>query len=130
MNQKDLVDEWLEIARDAFETAKFLLDKKRPIPVEIVCFHAQQAAEKALKAVLQMAGSGVPRTHDLVDLARQCDRFRLPATEFIAACSELSVYGVTSRYPGRPGLDETDARRALVAAELVMLECDKALSKN
>ena len=32
---------------------------------ETLCFHAQQAAEKAIKAVLVAEGADLPRTHDL-----------------------------------------------------------------
>ncbi len=34
-------------------------------PWDTVVFHAQQAAEKLLKALLVAAGEAVPRTHDL-----------------------------------------------------------------
>ena len=33
-----------------------------------MCFHAQQACEKALKAVLASAGTEIPRTHNLEEL--------------------------------------------------------------
>jgi len=32
------------------------------------CFHAQQAAEKYLKAILTMQGLGIPRTYELEEL--------------------------------------------------------------
>ena len=37
-------------------------------PFDAVCFHAQQACEKALKALLAAAGTETPRTHNLEDL--------------------------------------------------------------
>lgn len=40
----------------------------RRVPWDTVVFHAQQAAEKLLKAPLVAAGKAVPRTHDLVAL--------------------------------------------------------------
>ena len=36
---------------------------------DVVGFHAQQAVEKALKAVLALSGIAVPRTHDIATLA-------------------------------------------------------------
>ena len=41
-------------------------------PYDAVCFHAQQAAEKALKAWLAVADVPIPRTHNLEDLQAQC----------------------------------------------------------
>ncbi|MHB1046373.1 MAG: HEPN domain-containing protein [Thermoanaerobaculia bacterium] len=38
------------------------------VPWDAVVFHAQQAGEKVLKALLVAAGAPVPRTHDLVAL--------------------------------------------------------------
>jgi HEPN domain-containing protein len=43
-------------------------------PFDTVCFHAQQCAEKYLKALLLQAGSEPPKTHDLRLLLQ-----RLPA---------------------------------------------------
>ena len=58
--------DWLRHARSdlAYATAP------RPpggLP-EGLCFHAQQAAEKAIKAVLVAQGIAVPRTHNLTSL--------------------------------------------------------------
>jgi HEPN domain-containing protein len=58
------------------------------IPWDTVCFHAQQAAEKVLKAFLVFHGRDLSKTHDLVAL--------------LALCVES--------YPGLAGL-ETDCRQ-------------------
>ena len=62
----------------------------------IVAFHAQQAAEKALKGALVLAGIAVPRTHDLDDL-----RNRLPngwrAKSSHRDLASLSVHGVEKK---------------------------------
>jgi HEPN domain-containing protein len=42
------------------------------VPWDTVCFHAQQAAEKLLKALLVARGEVVPRTHDLSALLGCC----------------------------------------------------------
>jgi len=42
------------------------------IPVEICCFHAQQAAEKYMKAYLISKNLSFPKTHDLEALLRLC----------------------------------------------------------
>ena len=46
--------EWLEFAAMDLDSAQFPLGM-RPVPVEIICYHCEQAAEKLLKAVLVAA---------------------------------------------------------------------------
>ena len=41
---------WLEFANADLETASFLYDKQYPRQLEIICYHCQQAGEKAIKA--------------------------------------------------------------------------------
>lgn len=64
---------WWRRAVDDLETARVTLGARRWAPT---VFFAQQAAEKALKAVwLERTGEAPPRTHDLVRLAEMtgCD---------------------------------------------------------
>ena len=41
-------------------------------PYDTARFHAQQAVEKYLKSLLALAGSPIPRTHDLEDVYDEC----------------------------------------------------------
>ncbi len=94
----DLVQRWLEKARRDLATAEMALASPQPF-TDIVCFHAQQAAEKYLKAYLVWKGVPFPRTHaleDLVLLAGQQDVEWL-ALQDIAAV--LTPYAVEARYP-------------------------------
>lgn len=59
--------EWLNRARSNLAYAK---GKTRGVYFEELCFQAQQAAEKALKAVCLKRNIQFPRTHNLVDLIR------------------------------------------------------------
>jgi len=63
----DLVRNWLEKARRDLITAKNGLDSSEPF-TDIICFHAQQAGEKYLKAYLVWQKIEFPRTHSLEDL--------------------------------------------------------------
>ncbi len=66
---------------------------------EHLCFHAQQAAEKALKAVLLTHGITLPRTHDLAFLMdRLPPAISLPPG--MIDLPTLSKYAVQHRYPG------------------------------
>ena len=63
---RELVDRWLVYARDDLKAAEEL--KSSEIPARVGCFHAQQAAEKAMKAVFVLEQVDYPYTHDLVKL--------------------------------------------------------------
>lgn len=66
--------------------------------LSIVGFHAQQAVEKSLKAVLFMHQIEFERTHDLVKLARLLggQGIKVPAEE--AQLRRLTPFSVTFRY--------------------------------
>ena len=67
-------------------------------PYDTTCFHAQQAIEKSLKALLAFHGQPVPRTHDLEELQRLCSPLQaLPALDRYDF-SETTDYGVLVRY--------------------------------
>lgn len=56
--------EWLDFAYMDLSAAEHLLTM-RPLPVEIICYHCEQAAEKFLKATLVQFDREPPKTHDL-----------------------------------------------------------------
>jgi len=90
-----------------------------------VCFHAQQAAEKALKGYLAyLAVDDIPRTHDLgvlAELAVQHGGVAPPAD----AARLLSAYAVGPRYPGPPSPTAEDASEAIASAERVYSFAEK-----
>ena len=57
-------DRWLRYAEEDLTTVETLLGQPHIVPRH-VCWFAQQAAEKALKAVLVFLQIDFPRTHDL-----------------------------------------------------------------
>jgi HEPN domain-containing protein len=88
---------WLEKAEVDFRTIDILMAHPEP-PSSSVCFHAQQAAEKLLKALLTATLTPFPKTHDL---ARLASLLPAPAQLDIETDTwlELSYYAVDSRYP-------------------------------
>ena len=75
----------------------------------ILGFHAQQAAEKLLKALLNEAGAAYPRTHDLValaDLVHVHDPQALPALP--VAWPDLNGFAVLYRYDEVPTAEAPD----------------------
>jgi hypothetical protein len=61
-------------------------------------FHAQQAVEKALKAVLSDRGLEYPRTHDLLLLMELLEKARVQGPPDASDLDSLSVYGAPLRY--------------------------------
>lgn len=119
MNDLELVREagrWLCYAAEDLDVANELLGGRR---TRHVCFLAQQAVEKALKAALVLEGLDVPYVHDLNAL-----RNRLPDSWSVRRehpdLAELTVWAAESRYPGEwHEAAESDAKRALAEARSV-----------
>ncbi len=63
----DLVQQWLSRAEEDLDVATRLIAESTPY-LSTVAFHAQQAAEKFLKAFLVRHGVEFPKTHDLEEL--------------------------------------------------------------
>lgn len=89
---------WLRFALDDSATAN-VLHASQPLRARHVCWHAQQAAEKALKAVLVFENVAFPRHHDLAALHRQLpDAWQVDTTA--QALAALTEWAVEARYPG------------------------------
>jgi len=99
-------------------------------PTDTVCFHAQQAIEKALKAWLTFLRVPFPRTHDLIELL-DLALPRLPEMErYRERFAELTEYAVEMRYPDdsfEPPRDE--ALSALSFADEMVSRIRRELSK-
>ena len=111
-------ERWLTYARSDLNAGRALLGTSEHYSRQ-VCFLAQQAAEKALKALLVLLEIEFPYTHDL-------DRLReiVPPGWRVKAkfpkLYALSIWAVESRYPGdMPDVVEADAQEALRTAEAV-----------
>jgi len=87
---------------------------------ELLCFHAQQAAEKAFKSVLVAKGLAVPRTHNLGTLLHDLPTGIL-CPDVVASSTGLTEYAVASRYPGlhEPVLED-EYREAMAIAQAVV----------
>ena len=112
MSGKELSREWLEMAKMDLNSAEFLLGM-HPVPVEIICYHCEQSAEKLLKGVLVHFEIEPPKTHDLIQLCKLCCTVDPKFEQLSDACVELTPYGVQVRYPSNLELDETDMDCAL-----------------
>ncbi|MGH7808725.1 MAG: HEPN domain-containing protein [Candidatus Binatia bacterium] len=89
--------EWLNRARSNLALAKA---KRKGVYFEDLCFDAQQAAEKAVKALLIKLNVDFPYVHDLAELLTSLEKSgqKIPAP--IRQAEELTRYAVFTRYPG------------------------------
>lgn len=113
-------DEWLSHAESDLKLAR-LASRDESIHREQVCFHTQQAAEKALKAVLLADGISFPLTHDIEVLLQIAEENGLSIPEVVREAGMLTPYAVETRYPGHWGdITGTDVDVALDIAERMM----------
>ncbi len=100
---------------DHLGVARHLFETYRPQPLEIICYHCQQSAEKAIKAVIVAHGAqgGMPKLHDLSFLLNQIKNMVEIDEKYYDYADELTPYGVTVRYPSELGLEERHAKAAL-----------------
>ena len=108
---------WVARAEEDFAAVELGLRQEPPLTY-IVCFHAQQCAEKYLKAILVAQQYVVPKIHDLLTLQDLCKEASILVEMAPDRLSLLSSYAVKARYPGEdPMLEE--AREAAQTARTV-----------
>jgi len=121
-----LAETWIEKAGHDLETSRRAIKGTPPI-TDTAVYHCQQAAEKALKAVLIRQGQPLRKTHDLMALITHCANMDPDFSRWIDAAAILTPYATHYRYPCAepdPGLDETIEAIDL-ATSLVAFVCEK-----
>jgi HEPN domain-containing protein len=98
---------------------------RAPKPAEVLwedlCFDAEQAAEKAVKALLLHKGIEFPKTHSIGELLALLGRGGVAIPDEIKKADDLTDYASAARYPGFPRrISETDFKSALTLAETVV----------
>ena len=115
----ELARQWMTKAANDLLNADNNLNAKT-IPLDTVCFHCQQAAEKLLKAFLIAKGRTYPITHDLLAILENILPINSEAERLRDDLALLTPYAVEVRYPDdfyMPSLQ--DAREAREAADRV-----------
>lgn len=117
----EIVKEWLKFAKMDFDTANHMYKTYHPIPVEIVCFHSEQCAEKSIKALIIHldATKEIPKTHDLSELLKMVESKTEVSADKKDYANNLTPYAVTFRYPNNDELTENDAKNALQYTESI-----------
>ena len=111
--------DWLKRAKSNLIRAK--QPKPEEVLLEDLCFDTQQAAEKALKAVLLARKIPFRFVHDIAELLTLLENQGMILPEEIKSSAELTDYSVESRYPGPfEPVTEEEFQRALKIAHAVV----------
>jgi len=93
-------------------------------------FHAQQAAEKALKGFLTWHDTPFRKTHDLLELATTCAPIDSDLGSLATPATALTPFAWSSRYPGDDAPTVQAAENALERARrLYRAVLDRLLSE-
>jgi HEPN domain-containing protein len=90
--------EWLNRAKSNLARAKADVSLSR-VYVEDLCFDAQQAAEKAIKALLLARNIAFPFVHDLAQLVTVLQQSGQEVPAPVAEAARLTRFAVETRYP-------------------------------
>jgi HEPN domain-containing protein len=111
--------EWLQFAEGDAVLARGGLTRRKLFRPRQVCFHAQQAAEKAIKALLISEQINFQFSHDLERLAQL-----LPSSRVLTTARPdlawLGQWATSTRYPGTVEPSWADAIRAVPIAEILV----------
>lgn len=113
----EATEPWILKAEEDIKAGKILLESG-DYPSAVVCFHAQQAVEKYLKAFLTEKGIEFRRTHDLLILLDEyCLALDDEFDNLRIQLNDLTDYAIEVRYPGGElPPTYTEAANAMVAA--------------
>lgn len=91
-----LVERWMQDAHADLLVAGRIGEEW--LAPKIAAFHAQQAAEKALKALLTFAQVDFPRTHAIALLLHLCEAAGYDDVDVISDAMIMTRYAVATRY--------------------------------
>jgi HEPN domain-containing protein len=124
------VAQWLAYGDDDLRLARHGLIMSSGNPYRLIAYHAQQCAEKHLKAYLVFHRIDFPYTHNIARLLELC----VDKGEWVDGLHEaegLTPFAITARYPGEDeAVTEEEARRAIEVAALVRHTVRTVLAKE
>lgn len=93
----EYIKNWLFRADEDIAVINNLVKSGTELYTSTICFHAQQAAEKFLKAFLVYHDVDFPKTHDIDFLLLECQK--IDKETFEIDINSLTDFGVSVRYP-------------------------------
>ena len=121
---------WLTYGDEDLRLARHGLSLPSGCPYRLIAYHAQQCAEKYLKAYLVFHRIDFPYTHNIARLVELCAG-KGDWVEALHEAEELTPFAVTARYPGEDeAVTEEEARHAIEIATLVRHAVRTALAQE
>jgi HEPN domain-containing protein len=111
-----ITDQWLIKAEQDMKASQTLAGSVPPL-LYPACFHAQQAAEKFIKALLTKLQIEFPKTHSIERLIELLYPELPDVCSEIMEAADLTHYGVEVRYPG--DMPEPEEQETLEAIKIV-----------
>jgi HEPN domain-containing protein len=106
---------WLVRAKSSLALSKVKIDEE--IIYEDLCFQAQQAVEKSLKAFLVFFDVDPEKTHNLVNLIKELVK-HIDIPDEINEVVILNDYAIQTRYPGDYApIEEDEYKKAIEKSE-------------
>jgi len=119
---------WLRHGDQDLALARHALAMGADCPYDLVAYHAQQCAEKYLKAYLVFRLVDFPYTHNLLRLVELIPP-DVPWIGDVEIAAALSSYAVSARYPGEDEpVSESEAREAIQIASDVRMRLRRVLA--
>ncbi len=120
--------EWLRRARSNLACSKAAVPDAY---LEDLCFDAQQAAEKAIKAVFVHRGERFPFSHDLEELLNLLEQSGVKIPKYLWDADDLSPFAAETRYPGRADpVTPRQYRRAVGIANRVLRWAERRIAAS
>jgi HEPN domain-containing protein len=117
--------EWLDRAKSNLAHAG---DSSPDVCLEDRCYDAEQAAEKAIKAIFINRGEPFPFIHDLEELLKRLMKSGVKVPKAILDADKLTEYAVLTRYPGFTApVKPREYRRAVRIATAVLAWAERQI---
>ncbi|PYP87613.1 MAG: DNA-binding protein [Blastocatellia bacterium AA13] len=123
---KPITREWIDKAEADWNSAGLLFRSRKYPDYSGSCFHAQQSAEKYLKAKLVEADIYFSKTHNLIALLTLVLTIEPSWSLLQPQLRALNAYAIEYRYPGNTAVRD-DARDAIIACNVVRATVRRAL---
>ena len=118
--------DWMNRAYSNLAIAK---SEVEGVYLEDLCFDAQQAAEKAIKALLIKTGVEFPYIHDIAQLLTLLEKAGQEIPRGVREAEELTRFAILTRYPGlAPSVKREEYQQAIVLAEKVVRWAEQLVS--
>ncbi len=116
------VKEQLDYAAQDLGVAKHLFENDHSKPLEIVCYHCQQSAEKAIKAVIVSLHwpIGISKSNGLSFLLNQIHNYISISDAISDVADALTPLGTMTKYPSELTVEEHHAKQEIAFAEQIL----------